>query len=258
MWSELPLAKVWLSGLKATDQTKESCPSRRVGGAVGSVTCQRRIVLSELPLARVWPSGLKATDQTLQSCPRRIEGGGTLGLVKSQRRMVLSELPLARVWPLGLKATDQTFKSCPWRMEGGVLGLVKSQRWMVVSELALARVCPSGLKATDQTLASCPWRMEGGVLGSVKSQRRRMAAQPPGHPTLPRGYSHEPTHPTSEGSPPIGPPKLITIVAVAPTLIKKSDIAWFLLIWIHTRWSIIVTLCDFVCVALRVVTLAWP
>src|SRR2546421_11486586 len=67
VWSVLPLARVWPSGLNATERMGLVWPVRgwpRGVGWAGSVTFHNRTVLSLLLVARVCPSGLNATEVT--------------------------------------------------------------------------------------------------------------------------------------------------------------------------------------------------
>jgi hypothetical protein len=59
--SLLPLAKVFPSGLNATDKTSSECPLSVFTFFPVSID-QSWIVLSLLPLAKVFPSVLKATE----------------------------------------------------------------------------------------------------------------------------------------------------------------------------------------------------
>src|SRR5918998_5169783 len=98
IWSKPLLARVWLSGLKATVSTQSVCPAN-VLIHLPVLTSHNFRVLSPLPLTIVLPSGLNATAQTDFVCPLKVR---QLPVLTSHSLTVESEFPLARSLPQGL------------------------------------------------------------------------------------------------------------------------------------------------------------
>src|SRR5690242_17800980 len=152
--SPLPMARVVLSGLNATEVT---VPVGLVKVAIWSsvAVSHNWTVPSPRPAARIASSGLNATELTAPAEP--LSRTARVGVVRQlhgegrPHNQTPSALPAARVAPSGLNATELTGPV-------GAAGRLRPGRWLATSHnraLAsappVARVVPSGRNATDLT-----------------------------------------------------------------------------------------------------------
>src|SRR6266852_1491116 len=151
--SQLPLARVLLSGAKASPVTPVVCSVSLCTQGVGWVFClsHPRICPSKLPLASRLPSGLQASAYTGPLWPERV--WRCVPDVASQSRTVASFPPLASVHPSGAKVRLWMLVVCQLVQSKAPLSM--SHSVMAPFQLPVARVRPSGLKARAASVSVC-------------------------------------------------------------------------------------------------------
>src|SRR5438445_6596995 len=107
--SQLPLASILPSGLKATESTTSECPAR-VRNSLPLATSQNLMVLSQLPLASILPSGLNATELTKSEWPVCTTNRGccptSAGQLANRSAMVQKSLPLMVIIVLAFRKSS--------------------------------------------------------------------------------------------------------------------------------------------------------
>ena len=100
VWSKLPLTRVWLSLLIASDRTEALCSVRLCSNLPASRS-HNLIISSQLPLASNFPSGLTARAKTPLGWSTRV--WITSPVSSCHSLIVLSKLPLTSFSPSGVK-----------------------------------------------------------------------------------------------------------------------------------------------------------
>src|SRR5262249_49955776 len=158
-------ARVFPSGLKASEFTEARCPNNRLVAFVCSplialATSQSWIAESQPLDASVLPSGLKATDSTRSQCASR--GATVLPRARSHIVTVPSALPEASILPSGAKAMRQTASG---RVALSLPDAVSQSLITSSRPEHEANVLPSGLNAKCRTrpaFSSTAQRSRGG------------------------------------------------------------------------------------------------